>query len=46
MSYFQKETQLGMVVLIDIFLELHIVLTISMLTTSINADLSNGNVFV
>ena len=46
MSYFQKEIELGMIVYIDFFLELLMVLRISMIPTSIDADLSNGNVFV
>ena len=45
-SYFQKAMTLGMVVYIDFFLELHMVLKIPMVPTSIDADLSNGNVFV
>ena len=45
-SNFQKEREFGMVLYVDFFLELHMVRKIPMVPTSIDADLSNGNVFV
>ena len=43
---FSERKELGMIVYIDFFLELPMVVKISMVPTSIDADLSNGDIFV